>query len=290
VSPARRRRPRRPATRAWSLLALALAVAGLTGAACGGGGLRGPASGGNVETATDGRLTVATADLPVPGFWAGTADHPTGGFEWGLARALADQLGLDRVDVVEVDFQQLVGGDLGGADLALAQLTPTDERGKHVDFSTAYLPAPPGILVRPGIEVPDVHAAQRLEWVVQRSTTLADVLDDEVRPKRAPTLVEGQGDVIDAVRTGAAEAGLLDLPTALATADASDGALAVAAQLPGEEVLAAALPEGSPNVDAVDSALRALRADGTLDDLAARWLGTETTSGDPDVRLVRTGA
>jgi polar amino acid transport system substrate-binding protein len=271
------------------LLASALVAAGLAGAGCGGGGLRGPASGGDFEATTDGRLTVATADLPVPGFWSGTAARPTGGFEWGLARALAGKLGLDGVDVVEVDFQDLVGGDLGGADLALAQLTPTGERGKHLDFSTSYLPAPPGVLVRPGTEVPDVHAAQRLDWVVQRSTTLADALEDQVRPKRAPTLVEGQGDVIDAVRSGEADAGLLDLPTALATADGSGGALAVAAQLPGEEVLAAALPEGSPNLDAVDSALRALRADGTLDDLAARWLGTETTSGDPDVRLVRTG-
>jgi polar amino acid transport system substrate-binding protein len=270
------------------VVALTAGMSGMSG--CGGGGLRGPASGGDFEAATDGRLTVATADLPVAGFWTGTADAPSGGFEWGLAHALARRFGLDRVDVVEVDFQDLVAGDLGGADLALAQLTPTAARGEHLDFSASYLPAPPGVLVRPGTEVPDVHAAKRLTWVVQRSTTLAGALDDQVRPQQAPTLVEDQQGVIDAVLAGRAEAGLLDLPTALATADASGGRLDVAAQLPGDEVLAAALPEGSRNLQAVDSALRALRADGTLDDLAGEWLGAETTAGDPDVHLVRTGA
>jgi ABC-type amino acid transport substrate-binding protein len=58
----------------------------------------------------------------------------------------------------------------------------------------------------------------------------------------------------------------------------------VLGQLPGSEYLAAALPEGSPNVQIVDSAINALQSDGTIGQLADRWLGQ---SGD--VPLIWTG-
>src|SRR5690348_1885457 len=71
-------------------------------------------------------LTVATAFLPASGFWQGSP--PTGGFEAGLATALAHKLGLHRLAVVQVPFASLVSGHLHGADIALSQLTPTAQR------------------------------------------------------------------------------------------------------------------------------------------------------------------
>jgi ABC-type amino acid transport substrate-binding protein len=58
----------------------------------------------------------------------------------------------------------------------------------------------------------------------------------------------------------------------------------VLGQLDGEEELAAALPNGSSNREIVDSSIRALQADGTIDDLVSKWLGT---SGE-DVPLILT--
>src|SRR5262249_46251832 len=88
-----------------------------------------------------GVLTVATAFLPAPGFWQG--NPPTSGFEAGLARELAHRLGLGRVEVVQVPFGRITRGDLGRADIALSQVTPTKEREKSADFTTPYLIAPP---------------------------------------------------------------------------------------------------------------------------------------------------
>jgi polar amino acid transport system substrate-binding protein len=75
------------------------------------------------------------------------------------------------------------------------------------------------------------------------------------------------------LRAGRADALLLDLPVALGLARAEAGRFHVLGQLDGDEGLAAALPEGSPNREIVDSAIRALRADGTIDRLVSRWLG-----------------
>lgn len=131
---------------------------------------------GTFTPATAGVLTVAT-NLPAPGFWEGPATAPDGGFEHGLAVALADRFGLDSVVVVDVPFEQIVAGDLGGADLALAQLTPTDARDAVLDFTGGYLDSNPAVIVRPGTDVDDMAAARELTWVVQAGSTQQDLVD-----------------------------------------------------------------------------------------------------------------
>src|SRR5262245_8521212 len=97
------------------------------------------AAGPEFQPVKPGVLTVATAFLPVPGFWEGRP--PTSGFEAGLAQDLAHRLGLDGVEVIQVPFSEIVAGKLHGADLALSQITPTEERGGSADFTTPSLSA-----------------------------------------------------------------------------------------------------------------------------------------------------
>jgi polar amino acid transport system substrate-binding protein len=259
-----------------SLRALALAVGlwSLVCAGCSGGG-----AAGTFTPRTPDTLTVATAQIPDPGFWSGTAQHPTGGFEYGLARALAARFGLSKVKVTIVPFARLVAGDLGGADLALSDITVTEAREEHVDFSSSYLTAPPSILVRPGTEVADVDTAQELRWAVQTGTTLQSALEQAIRPNDAPLVVHHQREALAALRARRVDAVMLDLPVALAYARQSPSTYAVAAQLPSEDVLAAALPKGSGNVEAMDSAMRAFNADGTIERLGREWLDTDLQEG-----------
>ncbi len=230
-----------------------------------------------------GELTVATAFLPAPGFWEGSP--PTsGGFEAGLAHALAKHLGLDRVKVVQVPFASLVEGKLGGADLALSQLTPTDEREKVVDFSTPYLSAPPAILALRTVDASDVHGLQELRWVTSRVSTLTPFVQNRIRPKRAPLVVEDRAAALAVLRRGGADALMLDLPVAEGLARSDPDRFHVLGQLDADEGLAAALPQGSHNVEVIDSAIRSLNADGTIHDLVRRWLGKDQN----DVPLILT--
>jgi polar amino acid transport system substrate-binding protein len=259
-------------------LAALLGAAALTVTACGGGV---SAAGSSFEPVKSGVLTVATAFLPAPGFWQGRP--PTRGFEAGLAAALAKHLGLHRVRVVQVPFGQIVRGKLGGADIALSQLTPTEERERSVDFTTAYLDSPPGILARKGVDATDVQSLQGLRWVVSRLSTLTPIVTDRIRPDRPPVVVEDRSQALAVLRSGRADALLLDLPVALGLAHA-DWRFQVLGQLDGGEDLAGALPDGSPNREIVDSAIRALQADGTIDELVTRWLG----KSEDDVPLILT--
>ena len=54
-----------------------------------------------------------------------------------------------ELEVVDVPFEPIVAGDLGGADMAIAQISITDERAEDVDFSTSYYVTSAGVLGRP---------------------------------------------------------------------------------------------------------------------------------------------
>jgi ABC-type amino acid transport substrate-binding protein len=229
------------------------------------------AAGSSFQPAEPGVLTVATAFLPTPGFWEGSP--PKSGFEAGLAAALARRFGLDRVEVVQVPFAAIIGGTFDGADLALSQMTPTAQRGRSVDFSTPYLTAPPGILARREVQATDVRGLRGLRWVVSRVSTLTPIVMHRIRPSRTPIVVEDRAEALEVLRSGRADALLLDLPVALGLARAGPRRLHVLGQLDGGEGLAAVLPNESHNLEIVDSAIRALTADGTIDRLVSRWLG-----------------
>ena len=175
------------------------------------------ASGPRFEPAQRDTLTVATAFLDAPGFW-----ERDGGFEAALARALADRLGLARVAIKQVPFADLAAGRLNGADLALSQLSPTDQRETSLDFTTPYLLAPAGVLVRAGTrpEV-DVKGLRTLRWVTSRVSTLTPIVDREIRPTTTPVEV-----------TDRAQALLLDQPVALGLAHDDPAHFGVLAQLP----------------------------------------------------------
>jgi ABC-type amino acid transport substrate-binding protein len=249
-------------------VAALLASAALAASAC---STENSAAGSSFEPAQSGVLTVATAFIPAPGFWEG--DPPTNGFEAKLASALARQLHLGRVSMVQVPFAKLVKGELGGADLALSQLTPTSERERSVDFTTPYLTAAPGVLALREADAADVHDLRELHWVTSRVSTLTPILLREIRPSDDPVEVEDRAGALRVLRGRHADALLLDLPVALGLAHEDPRRFHVLGQLSGDEGLAAALPDGSPNREVVDSAIRALEADGTIDRLISRWLG-----------------
>lgn len=262
----------------------AIAVLSATGCGTGSPG----AESGTFDPVRSGTLTVATSDIDTPGFWEGSAEHPSGGLEYELALKLADRLGLDRVKVVIVPFDRIAAGDLGGADIALDQITPTAERAEQLDFSAPYLDAAPTVIARSGEDVPDLKTAQELRWGVVDGTTFADTIADEIDPDRPPRAVGDQAQMLLAIKQDEIDAGFLDLPVAVAIADRSGGSLEAVAKLGDEEGIAAALPNDSGNDEAVGVAMRAFMADGTIDDLLTKWVGPEADDAAEEIPLLRT--
>ncbi len=241
---------------------------------------------GKFRPATPGVLTVVTSDVPTPGFWEGSAAHPTGGFEYELARMLAKRFGLRQVRVRIELFHRIIEGNLRGADLALDLITPTSARESKLNFSTAYFNGAPAVVVRRSTQIPDLARAQDLKWGAVRSTTFVGDIETLVTPDHPVTIFDGQDELVAALRAGSVDAAIFDLPLGVVISRHSGGSLKVAAQLPTPELIAAALPKGSGNQQAVDAAVRAFIADGTIERLLERWVGSAATNAGSAIPLL----
>jgi polar amino acid transport system substrate-binding protein len=227
---------------------------------------------------TDDTLTVVTS-LPAPGFWNG--DDPnniTGGYEYEIAKALQEKMGMGSLKVNNVSFDQLVAGQVGDFDVALSQVTITDERKQVVDFTEPYFESDQGVLVMAGTEVASVEDAKALQWGVQSGTTGADYVADTLQPEHEAQVFQALDAGFAALEAGQVDAFMMDTAIVLAQASESNGAEEVAAQFKTGEEYGGILPKGSTNADAINSALTELKDDGSLSDFAKQWLGGDPTA------------
>ena len=238
---------------------------------------------------TAGTLTVVTADIPSPGFWEGTPGRVTGGFEYELARLLEERFGLHALRIETESFHRIVQGHIDRADLALDLITPTSKRAESLNFSTPYLDSPPTVVARKGTNVSDLETARRLRWGVVRGTTFVGLVSSVIVPSRPVQVYGSNLAITSALEDGQIDAFLFDLPLAVVTANRSHGRLRAVAQLAESELIAAALPKGSQNTEAVDSAIRAFTADGTINDMLQRWVGPAAANAEKSIPLLRTG-
>ena len=213
-------------------------------------------------------LTVATT-LPAPGFWEG--DDVTivgGGYEWGLARSLADEFDLD-LKVIDVPFADLVAGDLEGADMALAQIEITEERREVLDFSLPYFASDFGVLMLAG-ETAAAISQRRGSCGGPWSTAPASRPSSTTRSARTQPVHVVTDDVAaaEAITAGERRRGA-DRPVERA----DPGARRRSPRRRGEvrhrrRSTRSCCPKGSVNLEKVDAALRGFQRDGTLRNLA----------------------
>jgi polar amino acid transport system substrate-binding protein len=238
---------------------------------------------GDFTPVTDDTLTVVTS-LPAPGFWNG--DDPaaiTGGYEYEIALALQEGLDMGDLEIVNVSFDQLVAGQVGDYDVALSQVTITDERKQVVDFTEPYFASDQGVLVQEGTEVETVEDAQALQWGVQSGTTGADYIADVLQPEQEAQVFQDLSAGFAALEAGQVDAFMMDTAIVLAQAAESGGTQEVVAQFKTGEEYGGILPKGSDNADAINAILTELKDDGSLGTFAEEWLG-----GDPSAIPVLT--
>ncbi len=224
-----------------------------------------------------GPLKVAT-DLPAPGFWNGeTPDNVDGGYEYDMAGLIAEKLGYDGIEVQDVSFDALVAGQLSTFDLALSQVTITDERAQVVDFTTPYFASDQGIMVRKGTKV-TAKNVKKLKWGVQRSTTAQFYLKDELKPKNKVRTYKQTVDLFAALRAKQIDAVLLDTAIVLEQASKSKGQFKVVGQFATGEEYGGILVKDSSLLADIDAAITELKDDGTLAKLSAKYLGGDPTT------------
>lgn len=263
-----------------------VAVLALVFAACGGDGdAGGDASPGETETAagtegdgqaagdlglvTEGVLTVCT-DSPYKPMEYEEGGEFTG-FDIELMRAIAEEMGLDGIDVVNSGFDPITSGAVFASeqcDVAAASITITEEREESVDFTEPYFDADQSLLVKvdSGISSLEDLAGERLG--VQSGTT-GEMYAQENKPEGTEIVAfEDPGGLFPALEAGSIAGVLQDIVVNQGRAQDDDTVEVVETFTTDEQYGFAVAEEGSDALlEAINEALAAVRDAGTYDDI-----------------------
>lgn len=237
------------------VLALVMVAACLT--AC--GGAKG-ATLKNVQKA--GKLVVATSpDFPP---FESLENNEVVGIEPDIMKLICDKLGVD-VEFVQMDFDSvLIGIQAAKYDCAMSGITVTPARQKNMLFTDPYYNAAQVIVVAEGSPITGKADLAGKVASVQTGTTAESGCQDEGIEVQA---FAANADAKAALTTGKVDAWVVDNLTAIQMVEEGDG-LVILDEKMTEEPYAFAFAMGSEDlVAAINEALAALIADGTVESI-----------------------
>ncbi len=236
-------------------------------------------------TKTPGTLTIATGN-PAYSPWVENDDPESGeGFEAAVAYAVAEQLGFskDEVEWTRTDFDAAITPGAKDWDLNIQQFSITDERKNAVDFSTPYYTATQAVVTykgSPAEGLTTLDALKAVKFGVTAGTTSLTTVTDEIAPTTEASQFNTEADTVQALNSKQVDAIVVNLPEALylVAAELDSGIIVGQLSDAGQaDELGIVLQKGSALTTPVSAAVDALRADGTLDSLAAKWLSADGT-------------
>ncbi|MEY3083604.1 MAG: hypothetical protein RJA94_3589 [Pseudomonadota bacterium] len=217
-----------------------------------------------------GQLTVEVS-LPAPIWWNGdTPEAIKDGMEYCMAAEMAWRAGYDKLEVVNVGWDALIAGQTADFDLAMSQISITDERKKIHDFSVPYFSSDIGVLVRKDAPV-DEKTIKSAKIGVQQATTGAAFVQDKLGIADVQVYPD-QGDMFAALRAGQVDVAVTDTSIVLAEVVANPDKVDVVGQYKTGESYGAIYPKGNTNNATIDKIMQSMIDDGTIGKLGAKYL------------------
>lgn len=240
------------------------------------------------EEITKGVLTVAT-DSPAYTPWFVNNTPSNGkGYESAVAYAIAAELGVKRKDVkwVVEPFDSSYLGGPKSFDFDINEISYTAARAKAVTFSEGYYDVTQSIVALKTNPIVKKHSPAELKTYLygdQIGTTGLAYINDEIKPTQAPRVYSTLDQAVLALQTGQVDAIVIDTPDGqyMASSEIVNSHKKLIATQVGQfpsvgEHYALLFAKGNPLVGCVNTALSALKTNGTLAALQKKWLGIYT--------------
>ena len=230
------------------------------------------AAAGELTTVEAGKLTMAT-NAAFPPYEMTTDAGEFEGIDIETAQAIADKLGLE-LQIDDMDFDAaLLSVQQGKADIVMAGVTVTDERKAVMDFSDSYATGIQSIIVPEGSDIasPDDLAGKKIG--TQRGTTGYIYCSDDFGDDNVVAYDDGLT-AVQALNNGQVDAVVIDNAPAQEFIAANPG-LKILDTSDAEEDYAIGMAKGSSLEDAVNAALKELKADGTLQSIVDKYITAE---------------
>lgn len=224
-----------------------------------------------------GRTLVVGSDTTYPPFETVDASGQIVGFDVDVVNAICERINcVAQFQTTAWDgiFPALAQGEF---DMVASGVSITPERDEIVDFTEPYLVVNQAITVRvedAALTVDDFTAdGSDLVLGAQLGTTNAQLGQELVGDRLR--LYDTFNSAVQALLNGDVDGVIIDGVTADAFAQQYAGDLVVEIRGLSSDPLGLVFPEGDPLVDDFNAGLEMIKADGTLDELIAKWFGAE---------------
>src|SRR5262245_18718340 len=253
-----------------------------------------------LQTKTAGKLTIGTDNPAYPPFFAvptsGSATAPWElgdptngeGFESAFAFALAEQLGFakDAVEWTAVPFDNAIAQGAKTFDFVVNQVSVTPERAQAVDLSDGYYFVNQSVVALKGTPiaaVKSIAALKPFKFGAQAATTSLDTINNVIAPAAAAMVYNSNDDAIAALKAKQIDGLVVDLPTAfyVTTAQVDNSVIVGQFAAPSgadAEHYGVLLEKGSSLTSCVNTAIKALKDSGKLDQLTQTWLADKANA------------
>ncbi len=224
----------------------------------------------------EGRTLVVGSDTTYPPFEVVDEAGQIVGFDIDVVTAVCERINcVAQFETTAWDgiFPALAQGEF---DMVASGVSITPERDEIVDFTDPYLVVNQAITTRvedASLTEADFTAADSdLVLGAQLGTTNAALGEEMVGSDRL-RLYDTFNSAVQALLNGDIDGVIIDGVTAQAFAQQHAGDLVVEISGLSSDPLGLVFPEGDPLVDAFNEGLAQIKADGTLDELIAKWFG-----------------
>jgi polar amino acid transport system substrate-binding protein len=239
------------------------------------------------QEVTKGTLTVATDNPGYTPWFVNNTPTNGKGYESAVAYAIASELGVKRKDVKWVvepfDSSYLAGKK--SFDFDINEISYTKARAQAVTFSVSYYNVQQSIVALKTDAIVKKHSPKQLKTYLygdQIGTTGLAYINDHIKPTKAARVYTTLDQAVLALQTGQIDAIVIDTPTGqyMASSQIVKNKKLIAtqvAQFPSVgEHYGLLFTKGDPLVGCVNTALNAMKANGTLAALQKKWLGIYT--------------
>ena len=266
---------------ACGVLAASLGLAGCSGGASSSSSSSSASSSSAAEEATevtllnDGQLTIITSPDYPP--FENIENGELEGFEIDLAKAVAEQMGLEP-NFVQMQFDTIIPAIAAGGqgDVGMSGFSVDPDRAKEIDFTESYYIDDQAVAVMQNSGITEENAATALNAAgmiiaVQTGTT-GEAYVQENFPNAT---VQGYGNSTDcfaAMQSGQANAVCTNLAVVQRMIDTAYGDAQIVIEVATGEEYAAVVAQDNPELTKqINEALKALEENGTIEELTNKW-------------------
>ena len=223
-----------------------------------------------LNTVNAGKLTMSTnAEFPP---YESTDDAGQFiGIDVEIAQAIADKLGLE-LQIDDMDFDAaLLAAQNGKSDIVMAGVTVNEERLAVMNFSDSYSTGVQSVIVKEGSEVTLDNLGDHMIGT-QRGTTGNIYCSDDYGDEHVVAYDNGIT-AVQALVNGQVDAVVIDDAPARSLVAANNGLVILDTEYAVEDYAIGISKSNTGLLDAVNSALAELKADGTVQGIVDKYIG-----------------